>query len=220
MAVGARARSQLLRGIAAADVAAITKLSRKQRYAPRSVITTEGNPADHLFLLLRGSARLFSLTEDGRKVFLFSVMPGDIIGGNALLPEPTVYLASAETMTECTFHAWPRNVIRELAKRWPTILENSLGIASDYLAWYSASHLSLIRHGARTRLAQVISTLARDIGTRTPRGIALNVTNEDLASAAHMTPFTASRIMSDWQKRGALVKGRGTLLLRSKAPLP
>lgn len=195
------------------------KAARKQRYIARTVITSEGNPADYFYLLVRGSARLFSLTDDGRKVFLFSVRPGDIFGGSALLPEPGVYLLSTETVSDSTVCVWPRNVIRELAARWPKILENSLSIASDYLAWYTASHLSLICHGARTRLAQVLSTIARDIGTKTPRGIALKVTNEELASAAHMTPFTASRIISSWQKRGAVVKGRGTLLVRSKALL-
>ena len=99
-------------------------------------------------------------------------MPGDIFGGKALLSEPAVYLASTETVEDSTIYIWPRKVIRSFAAQSPNIMENSLSIASDYLAWYSASHLSLIRHGARTRLAQVVSTLAKDIGKATSRGVA------------------------------------------------
>jgi len=105
--------------------------------------------------------------------YFVSVRPGDIFGANALLSEPAVYLASTEAVEDSTSTFWPRKVIRSLAAQWPIILENSMSIASDYLAWYSATHLSLIRHGARTRLAQVVSTLAKDIGSRTPQGIAL-----------------------------------------------
>jgi len=36
-----------------------------------------------------------------------------------------------------------------------------------------------------------------------------------LANAANVTPFTASRLMSDWQRDRALVKRRGAILLRS-----
>jgi len=211
--------SRFFRGLAATQIAALMRAGREQRFIGRTVIVREGNPAHNLYLLTAGGARLFSSTEDGRNVFLFSVRPGDIFGGNALLSQPAVYLASTEAMQDSTVCIWTRKVIRSLAARWPVILENGLGIASDYLAWYSASHLSLIRHDARTRLLQVVSTLANDIGTKTPKGIALNVSNEDLASAANVTPFTASRIISNWQKQGAMVKGRGTLLVRPEALL-
>ena len=38
--------------------------------------------------------------------------------------------------------------------------------------------------------------------------------NEDLANAANITPYTASRLMSQWQKSRAIVKWRGKVLLR------
>jgi CRP-like cAMP-binding protein len=211
--------SRFFRGVGATHVAAIMKAGRKLRVTAGTVIVDEGSPADDFYLLVTGSARLFSLTDDGRKVFLFSVRPGDIFGANALLSEPAVYLASTEALEDSTVYVWPGKVIRSLAAQRPGILENCMSIASDYLAWYSATHLSLIRDRARTRLVQVVSTLAKDIGTRTAQGIALKVSNEELANAANVTPFTASRIISSWQKRGAVVKGRGTLLLRSKALL-
>jgi len=43
----------------------------------------------------------------------------------------------------------------------------------------------------------------------------LAITNEELANAAAITLFDASRFMSDWQRSGALAKTRGKVLLRS-----
>jgi len=110
---------------------------------------------------------------------------------------------------------WDRSTIRGLIARYPRLLENALLTASDYLAWHLTSHIGLACHTARQRVAQVLVTLARTIGQKVPGGVALQITNEDLANAANVTPFTASRLMSKWQSDRALVKRRGKVLLRS-----
>jgi CRP-like cAMP-binding protein len=61
----------------------------------------------------------------------------------------------------------------------------------------------------------VLVTLARTIGQKAPGGIALHITNEDLANAANVTRFTASRLISEWHRKRALVKRRGNVLLLS-----
>ena len=67
--------------------------------------------------------------------------------------------------------------------------------ASDYLAWHLASHIGLACHTARQRVAQVLVTLARTIGEEAPGGVLLQITNEELANAAKVTPFTTSRLI-------------------------
>jgi CRP-like cAMP-binding protein len=62
-------------------------------------------------------------------------------------------------------------------------------------------------------------TLAVTIGHKTAGGVELDVTNEELANAANITLFTSSRLLSQWQRDGALTKSRGKVLLRSPARL-
>jgi CRP-like cAMP-binding protein len=88
-------------------------------------------------------------------------------------------------------------------------------MASDYLVWYVADHVALTCHTARQRLAQVLIRLAGVIGQKVPGGVEFDATNEELASAANITPFTASRLISEWQVNRAIVKRRGKILLRS-----
>jgi CRP-like cAMP-binding protein len=95
------------------------------------------------------------------------------------------------------------------------LLENALLTASDYVAWQLTSHIGLACHTVRQRAAQVLMTLARTIGKETSSGVELQITNEELANAASITSFTASRLMSKWQRDRALVKRRGKVLLRS-----
>ena len=75
--------------------------------------------------------------------------------------------------------------------------------------------MGLACNSARQRVAQVLVTLARTIGKKTPGGVAVHITNEELANAARVTPFTASRLISEWQRNRALVKRRGNVLLMS-----
>ena len=211
----AASKSRFLHGLARADIDAVMASAKVRHLAANSIVTNQGDPADYFFLLTKGCARYFSITEEGEKVLLFWFVAGDIFGGTALLPEPSTYLLGTETVKESRVFAWHRSVLRDLVARYPKLQENALCIASDYLTWFHASHMALVSHTARERLARVLTTLAPGIGHKVPGGIELDITNEELANAANVTPFTASRLLSEWQRNGAISKGRGTLVLRA-----
>jgi len=208
-------KSRFFEGLAQRDLETIWAAATGQRYLASSVITNQGNPADHLFLLTSGRARYFYVTKDGQKTLLLWLTPGEILGGAAFLSRPSEYLISTEALRDSSFLVWDRTTIRSLAAKYPRLLENALYMGADYLAWYLAYHVALVCDTARERLAQVLIQLAGVIGQRVPGGVEFDVTNEELASAANITPFTASRLLSEWQTNHAVVKRRGKILLRS-----
>ena len=208
-------RSQFLDGLAPLERKTILSTAIQRRYAANSVITNEGHPADHLFLVTRGLIRYFIITNRGRKLLFQWLGPGDLLGGRTVLSKPTSYLVSTETVTDTSVLVWDRTTIRRLVARYPMLLENALLTASDYVAWHLMSHVSLASHTARQRVAKVLVALARTIGQKGPDGIALNITNEDLANAANVTQFTASRLISGWQRNHNLIKRRGNILVLS-----
>jgi CRP-like cAMP-binding protein len=206
-------KARLFSGLSSSEVNEILGLAACRKYRANSVLAEQGNRADRLFLLVSGSARYFFITPDGQKVYLFWLMPGDIVGGASLLTEPAAFIVNAEATMESVALVWQRDAIRTIATKYPRILENALSIACDYLVWYLATHLSLVCHTARERLAHVLVSLAHGIGRRTPGGISLEITNEQLANTANITPFTVSRLLSEWQRIGLISKDRGKLLL-------
>jgi len=212
-------KSRFLEGIGPLDLKVILAAAKPRQFKANSVVVSQGNPADCLYLLTKGRARYFFMTEDGRKLLLFWLRPGEIFGGTALLGTPSVYLASTETIKDSHVLVWDSSTIRGLAARCPRLLENALLIASDYLAWYVAVHLSLTSHSARKRLSGVVICLAELIGQKVSGGLEFDATNEELASAANITPFTASRLLSEWQRKRALLKRRGKILLCSPEKL-
>jgi len=210
-----RLKPRLLDGLAPLAVEEIVAAATPRQFPANSVVISQGQPAGRLFLLTQGRARYFFIAEGGRKLLLHWLVPGEIFGGAALQPEPAPYIVGTEMVQDGTALVWERSSIRRLAGKYPRLLDNALPIFADYLAIYVATHVALTCHDARQRLAQLVTTIAPTIGLVTRGGIELDVTNEELADASNVTTFTVSRLLNEWQRRGALTKGRGRLLLRS-----
>jgi CRP-like cAMP-binding protein len=83
------------------------------------------------------------------------------------------------------------------------------------VSWYVAAHVALTSQTARERLASVLFGLGKTVGQRVSTGIAIDVTNEELSESANVTPFTASRLISEWQRSGTIRKHRGRIILLS-----
>jgi CRP-like cAMP-binding protein len=214
-AMSMEVRSQFLAGLIPAHRKTILAAATQRRFLANTVITNQDHPADHFYLLTKGLARFFFVTEEGRKLLFQWLGPGDLFGGRTVLSSQSSYLFSTETVTDSLVLVWDRGAIRGLVERYPKLLENALLTASDFLTWHLTSYISLACYTARRRVAQVLVTLGRTIGKKVPGGVEVRITNEELANAANVTPFTASRLMSEWQRDRALVKRRGAILLRS-----
>jgi CRP-like cAMP-binding protein len=206
-------------GLDLSDVKTIMAAGTPQRFAANSVIARQGYSAGHLYLLLSGRLRRFFTTIDGQKIILLRVTAGEVFGEAAVLAKPQEYLISSEAVTNTTALVWSRSTIRGFCSRYPRLLENALLISFDYLAGYRTAHASLICDSAPQRLAQVLTTLSEGIGHKVPGGVELDIRNEELANEAHISLFTASRLLSAWQRQGILEKRRGKILLRFPARL-
>ena len=206
-------RPRFFEGLDAPDIKTILAAAVYKRFLAKSVVFHQGDPAGHLFLLLTGRARRFFLTPDGEKVVLLRVTPKDLFGEASVLAKPAEYLVSTEASTPISTLVWNRATIRSLCERYPRLVENTLLISFDYLAGYRAAHASLVCNSAPERLARVLTNLADGIGQKVPGGVELDVRNEELANEANISLFTASRLLSAWQREGILIKRRGKVLL-------
>jgi CRP-like cAMP-binding protein len=205
----------LLRRLKPDEIDFILAAGKRRRVRAGSLITYQGEPAEDLLLLLKGRARFFYQIPDNKKLILKWITPGHTFGGAALVSGPSTYLASTEAVQDSVVLEWNGPTIRNLARRFPGILENAQSINMDYVSWYISAHTALTSESARERLASVIVGLARSVGQRVSGGIELEVTNEELADSANITAYTTSRLISEWQRSNAVRKRRGKILLRS-----
>lgn len=208
-------KSKLLAGLDDTALRQIRHAAQVRSMPPNKSVAVTGGRPDNLFLLQAGRARSFIHTESGSEINMFWEGPGDVIGLVALLADPPNYLASATTVTDCEFLVWEHRVIRRLAKAYPQLTENGFRLAMHYVGAYMKRHANLLTKGRAARLAQTLLQLATDAGEVQPTGIVIDITNEQLSSLCDVSSFTASRLLSRWQREGTLVKQRGRVTLRA-----
>jgi CRP/FNR family transcriptional regulator, nitrogen oxide reductase regulator len=218
-AIDAPQNIKLFLGLKPQEYDLVLAAGRPRRFPAKSVMTYQGEPARHLLLLWKGRARYFYETPEDKKLILKWITPGHVFGAAALVSEPSRYLASTEAVRDSIVLEWDTATIRHLARQFPQLLENLHLINMDYLSWYISAHAALTSQSARTRLASVLCGLAITIGQKVSDGIEVDVTNEELADSANITPYTTSRLVSEWQRSAAIRKNRGKILLLSPEAL-
>jgi CRP-like cAMP-binding protein len=184
-----------------------------RRLAARQEVTFFGQPPNYLFFLKEGRARSYLLSEAGAEVLLLWLVPGDIIGLVSLMANPPHYMASCATVTDCEFLVWDHSRLRQLAKAFPQLVENGLRLGLHYLKAFIERHASIVNENAESRLAQTLLQLATRVGEIQPSGVVIEITNEQLGSLSDISSFTASRLLSKWEREGAVRKERGRVTL-------
>jgi CRP-like cAMP-binding protein len=110
---------------------------------------------------------------------------------------------------------WDRNTVRHLSAQIPQLVENALLIAvHEYIAPLLRGKISLVSESAQSRIADLLVSLASEVGKKVSEGVEISISNEDLAAGANVTPFTVSRSISRWQREGILEKKRRKVILR------
>ena len=210
---------KFLEGLAPEEVAEILAAASLRRFHARTVVTREGNDAEKLFLFIEGRGRMFATSSGGEKVILIGVFPGEIAGGRTALREPMKYLVSTETVVDSVLLGWSRSTFLPFLTKYPRVLENGLLTASDYLESYQALLIAASHDTAGKRVARALDGWAKSIGKKVDDGLGLHINNEELANQANVTIFTVSRLLSEWQRKGLLVKSRGKVVIRTPLEL-
>ena len=184
-------------------------LGREKRYPRGATLCVEGDPTTHVFVLVDGWVRIFSVTDDGRENVLAlwgaSEIAGEIAG-------ETTGHRNATMRAIGTVHA----LIVDHG-RFSSFLDSHPGAGRAYRRMmtqrWSEAGLMLRRRAATSgaqRLAGLLLDLAGRHGSRAGGAIevALPLSQEELASLAGTSRATVTRALSNWRKRGIIRTGQ------------
>lgn len=177
------------------------------------VLVRDSEPATRLFIVRKGNIDYKVVTGDGRNVLLWRFAPGEVFGVAAFLSEPVGYLGTATSVFRSEVLIWEHRVVLQLARSYPRLAENALRTALRYIALYTERHMQLVSGSAQERLAFALTSLGSRVGHAQPSGLEIDIKNEDLAALADVNFFTATRLLKSWQRKGALEKTRGKVLI-------
>jgi len=208
---GSDLTSRLLAGIDQDVQRSIVAEGALRKLRPGQVLCRMSEPAEHLFVLLKGRVQLSRPVRSGHEVLVSVLAPGDVFGLVCLLTRRASYMGTAEAVEAGEAMVWDRATVQRLAHRHPQLTANALAIALAMVAQFAARHEALIATSAPERLARALSDLGLNSGTRSADGIDIRIKNEQLAALADVSAFTASRQLQQWERDGAVQKRRGAV---------
>jgi CRP-like cAMP-binding protein len=209
----------LLVGLRPSEVEDVLTKGRALKVAPKMRICTGGDKAEHLFVVLSGKVKYSRFTAEGDEIILRLFTAGESFGLATLLPDPLNYLGTAEAMFAGELLVWNHDEISRLSDHYHQIKTNALRIALRLLGALSDRHASLFEGSASYRVARALIDVGRQSGEIHPQGIDVHITNEQLGSLADVSRFTASRVLSGWNKAGVVTKERKTVRIHSPESL-
>jgi len=206
-------------GLTRSEIGVILAAATRRKLKGGEIVARADEPASHLFLVREGCVDYFVLTSDGKEILLRRLVSGNIFGVGAFLSQPVGYLGTSKAVHSGEVFVWEHIIIRQLAKTYPLLGENALRTVLRYVALFAERHIALVSKPAQERLAFALTSLGSRAGHLVPSGMEINIKNEDLASLADVSFFTASRFLQEWERNGAVKKSRGKILIRSPEKL-
>jgi len=201
-------------GLEKNETSVILAAATRRKFKEGEIVARADDPASHLFLVRDGSVDYYVMTSDGREILLRRLVSGNIFGVGAFLSQPVGYVGTSKAVHNSEVFVWEHTVVRQLTKTYPRLGENALRTVLRYVALFAERHIALVSKPAQERLAFALTSLGSRVGHIVPAGVEIDIKNEDLASLADVSFFTASRFLQDWERKGAVEKSRGKVLIR------
>jgi CRP/FNR family transcriptional regulator len=154
----------------------------------------EGEPANCFFNITAGSARLFKLLPDGRRLITGFAGPGHFLG----LAVADSYAFSAEAIDTVHYCRFSRSAMRAFLNGHPLMEKRLLEVASGELVAAQEQMLLLGRKTARERLASFLLMQSRQsmVCGHSRQRFSLPMVRNDIADYLGVTVETVSRTFS------------------------
>jgi CRP/FNR family transcriptional regulator, nitrogen fixation regulation protein len=185
--------------LAALDAAATTVTRDKDQ-----TIYAEGDPADFCYRIVSGCVRTVKLMEDGRRQVVEFLLPGDLLGRDAL----DTHHQGAEAVTAVVLRATRRSALETLADSNPAIARRLRSLAADGMRQAWERMMLLGRKTAVERIASFVLEMAARAPRAGQAGVPLPMSRADIADHLGLTMETVCRTLSCLRQEGAIGLGR------------
>jgi len=183
------------------------------KYSKGEFIFKEGTRPFGIFCLNSGKVKLVKAGEDGRNHILRLHRQGDLLGYRSLFSE-TGYNASAIALEECHICFIPRELFLKFIKEDSDLAFELLKMLSDDLKRADTHLTNLAQKPVRERAAEALIFIQETYGfTEDKKTIDAIFTREDIANIVGTATETIIRVLSDFNKEGAvMLKGKKIII--------
>jgi CRP/FNR family cyclic AMP-dependent transcriptional regulator len=196
-----------LRGLAARGL--------PRSYRKNTVILTEGEQGDSLFVLLQGRVKAFSNDEHGREITYGVIEAGDYFGEMSLDGGPRS--ASVMTVEPCICAVVSRGAVQDHLREEPDF---AVALVQQVIRRARAATETARQMALLDVYGRVIHVLENEHGVATAQAPVLltQITHQQIASRVGASREMVSRLLKDLEKGGYIELGVKRITLKRKLP--
>jgi CRP-like cAMP-binding protein len=175
---------------------------------PKRCFYTQGSPADSIFYLQAGRAKLSVVSECGKEATVMILVPGDFIGEESLATVGGIRLASATAITACRALKVDKREMIQAMHQEDTLSQLFLTFLLGRSIRVQASLVDQLFNCTEKRLARALVLMA-ELGKAGDSELIPQITQEALAEMIGTTRSRVNFFMNRFRKLGFIeYKGR------------
>lgn len=204
-----------------AEIAFIQDFRKRQvAVTAGNAITREGDRTGELFTLMSGWAFRFRTLNDGRRQILNFLLPGDFIGLQDQLGQPSPH--GVEALTDSVLCEFPSKRLWDLYRSHPALGFDITWLSAHEELIVDENLLSVGRRSAAERIAMLLVHLfkrAESIGLGSTDGVPMPLNQQHIADALGLSLVHTNKTLKRLQAAGLYTLKNGRLKLTNPAAI-
>ncbi len=204
----------LFSGLTPQELSRVAQAAYVQKIDNDAFLFFEQDPAEGVYVLVKGKIRLTQVTPDGQQIILRYITPVEEFGVVSVLSEMS-YPVSAQAVEDSASLVWKKEAMKKLMEEIPRIALNAIDILAGRIQEFQDRIREMATERVERRIARTLLRLVRQTGRKTPEGVLIDLplSRQDLAEMNGTTLYTVSRTLSQWEQSGLIRAGREQIII-------
>lgn len=211
----------LLSGLSEKEMGLISKEAVTYQFKRGDIVFSEGEKANHLYIICKGKIKINRFTVDGKEQILYILSDGDFIGAFNLLKEDH-WEFTAEALEDTTINTISKAAFDDVLIKSPEITIKVLEKAYERIRKVESLVNRLGTNNVDAKVAALLLNLESNFGHKTSKGtlLKLSINRDEMGAYAGIARETMTRKLKMFESIG-LIKLVGTkeILILNKSAL-
>ena len=186
----------VLMGMTIEDRSRLARIATKRRFRPGDFLYSQGDPAQHFYIVESGRIRIFYQTPAGREPTVTHRGPGDLFGISPLA-QSGLRVTSAQALESSAIWAIANGDLDELTRQLPVLASRIITSLASRLRELMVQVESVATLPARLRLANFLL-----VNEDRQRAVVEGWTHESTADRLGCTRQTVTEVLNEFVRKG------------------
>jgi CRP/FNR family transcriptional regulator len=171
----------------------------------RSVIFSQGQPSQGVYILCSGRVKLSTFSKDGKNLILRIAAPGEVLGLSSCLSDKAHH-ATAEAVSACQINFVGKKEFMRFLREFPEAEHNLVRqLNNNYSRACEQIRSLALAHSSAEKLARLFVTLLNgQKNGRIAATIELRLTHEEIGSMINASRETVTRLLKEFRQSGLI----------------